>query len=60
MLPIHAVLEPLKAALVAGNSAVLAAPPGAGNSTISSDASFSSALCTGSVAATPRCMACSA
>ena len=34
MLPIHAVLEPLKAALVAGNSAVLAAPPGAGKTTV--------------------------
>lgn len=33
MLPIHAVLEPLKAALVAGNVAVLAAPPGAGKTT---------------------------
>ncbi|MDO9078048.1 MAG: ATP-dependent helicase HrpB [Brevundimonas sp.] len=34
MLPIHAVLEPLKAALVAGNVAVLAAPPGAGKTTV--------------------------
>jgi len=34
MLPIHAVLEPLKAALVAGNAAVLAAPPGAGKTTV--------------------------
>lgn len=34
MLPIHVVLEPLKAALVAGNSAVLAAPPGAGKTTV--------------------------
>ena len=34
MLPIHAVLEPLKAALVEGNTAVLAAPPGAGKTTI--------------------------
>ena len=34
MLPIHAVLEPLKAALVAGNTAVLAAPPGAGKTTV--------------------------
>ncbi|MDI1325263.1 MAG: ATP-dependent helicase HrpB [Brevundimonas sp.] len=34
MLPIHAVLEPLKAALSAGNVAVLAAPPGAGKTTV--------------------------
>ncbi|TPW06823.1 MAG: ATP-dependent helicase HrpB [bacterium] len=34
MLPIHAVLEPLKAALEAGVSAVLAAPPGAGKTTV--------------------------
>ena len=34
MLPIHAVLEPLKAALVVGNAAVLAAPPGAGKTTV--------------------------
>ena len=34
MLPIHAVLEPLKAALAAGNTAVLAAPPGAGKTTV--------------------------
>jgi ATP-dependent helicase HrpB len=34
MLPIHAVLEPLKAALVEGNAAVLAAPPGAGKTTV--------------------------
>ena len=34
MLPIHAVLEPLKAALAAGNAAVLAAPPGAGKTTV--------------------------
>jgi ATP-dependent helicase HrpB len=34
MLPIHAVLEPLKAALSAGNTAVLAAPPGAGKTTV--------------------------
>ncbi|MDP2765151.1 MAG: ATP-dependent helicase HrpB, partial [Brevundimonas sp.] len=34
MLPIHAVLAPLKAALVAGNVAVLAAPPGAGKTTV--------------------------
>ncbi len=34
MLPIHAVLEPLKAALVARNAAVLAAPPGAGKTTV--------------------------
>ncbi|HST92794.1 MAG TPA: ATP-dependent helicase HrpB [Brevundimonas sp.] len=34
MLPIHAVLEPLKAALRAGNVAVLAAPPGAGKTTV--------------------------
>ncbi|QSF53239.1 ATP-dependent helicase HrpB [Brevundimonas fontaquae] len=34
MLPIHAVLEPLKAALSAGNKAVLAAPPGAGKTTV--------------------------
>lgn len=34
MLPIYAVLEPLKAALVAGNVAVLAAPPGAGKTTV--------------------------
>jgi ATP-dependent helicase HrpB len=34
MLPIHAVLAPLKAALVQGNAAVLAAPPGAGKTTV--------------------------
>lgn len=34
MLPIHAVLEPLKAALATGNTAVLAAPPGAGKTTV--------------------------
>ena len=34
MLPIHAVIEPLKAALAAGNAAVLAAPPGAGKTSI--------------------------
>ncbi|WP_295217367.1 ATP-dependent helicase HrpB [uncultured Brevundimonas sp.] len=34
MLPIHAVLEPLKAALSAGSTAVLAAPPGAGKTTV--------------------------
>ncbi|WP_295168379.1 ATP-dependent helicase HrpB [uncultured Brevundimonas sp.] len=34
MLPIHAVLEPLKAALSTGNTAVLAAPPGAGKTTV--------------------------
>ena len=34
MLPIHAVLEPLKAALEAGPVAVLAAPPGAGKTTV--------------------------
>jgi ATP-dependent helicase HrpB len=34
MLPIHAVLEPLKAALAAGTVAVLAAPPGAGKTTV--------------------------
>jgi len=34
MLPIHAVLAPLKAALAAGNVAVLAAPPGAGKTTV--------------------------
>ena len=34
MLPIHAVLEPLKAALTAANAAVLAAPPGAGKTTV--------------------------
>ena len=34
MLPIHAFLEPLKAALSAGNVAVLAAPPGAGKTTV--------------------------
>jgi ATP-dependent helicase HrpB len=34
MLPIHAVLEPLKAALAAGNAVVLAAPPGAGKTTV--------------------------
>ena len=33
-LPIHAVLEPLKAALVASNVVVLAAPPGAGKTTV--------------------------
>ena len=33
MLPIHTVIEPLKAALAAGNAAVLAAPPGAGKTT---------------------------
>ncbi len=34
MLPIHAVLEPLKAVLAATNAAVLAAPPGAGKTTV--------------------------
>lgn len=34
MLPIHAVLEPLKAALSATNAVVLAAPPGAGKTTV--------------------------
>lgn len=34
MLPIHAVLEPLKAALASGPAAVLAAPPGAGKTTV--------------------------
>lgn len=34
MLPIHAVLEPLKAALAQANAAVLAAPPGAGKTTV--------------------------
>jgi ATP-dependent helicase HrpB len=33
-LPIHAVLEPLKAALAQSNAAVLAAPPGAGKTTV--------------------------
>jgi ATP-dependent helicase HrpB len=33
-LPIHDVLEPLTTALVAGNTAVLAAPPGAGKTTV--------------------------
>jgi ATP-dependent helicase HrpB len=34
MLPIHAVLEPLKAALSASGAVVLAAPPGAGKTTV--------------------------
>ncbi|HYC73727.1 ATP-dependent helicase HrpB [Brevundimonas sp.] len=34
MLPIHAVLEPLKAALAAAHAVVLAAPPGAGKTTV--------------------------
>lgn len=34
MLPIHAVLEPLKAVLSQGNTAMLAAPPGAGKTTV--------------------------
>jgi ATP-dependent helicase HrpB len=34
MLPIHAVLEPLKAALAGANAVVLAAPPGAGKTTV--------------------------
>lgn len=34
MLPIHAVLDPLKAALSRANTAVLAAPPGAGKTTV--------------------------
>ena len=34
MLPIHAVLDSLKAALSVGNTAVLAAPPGAGKTTV--------------------------
>lgn len=34
MLPIHAVLEPLKAALAANPAVVLAAPPGAGKTTV--------------------------
>lgn len=33
-LPIHTVLEPLKAALMASNAVVLAAPPGAGKTTV--------------------------
>lgn len=33
-LPIHAVLEPLKAALASHNAVVLAAPPGAGKTTV--------------------------
>ena len=34
MLPIHAVLEPLKAALARTSAVVLAAPPGAGKTTV--------------------------
>lgn len=34
MLPIHAVLDPLKSVLANGNTAVLAAPPGAGKTTV--------------------------
>ena len=34
MLPIHAVLEPLKAALAQTHAVVLAAPPGAGKTTV--------------------------
>ncbi len=34
MLPIHAVLEPLKAALATSRAVVLAAPPGAGKTTV--------------------------
>ena len=34
MLPIHDVLQTLKAALEVGNTAVLAAPPGAGKTTV--------------------------
>lgn len=34
MLPIHAVLDPLKSALANGNTAVVAAPPGAGKTTV--------------------------
>ena len=34
MLPIHAVLEPLKAALTQSSAVVLAAPPGAGKTTV--------------------------
>jgi len=34
MLPIHAVLEPMKSALAAARAAVLAAPPGAGKTTV--------------------------
>lgn len=34
MLPVHAVLEPLKAALAATNAVVLAAPPGTGKTTV--------------------------
>ena len=34
MLPIHSVIDPLKAVLVQGNVAVLAAPPGAGKTTV--------------------------
>ncbi|MCS6625354.1 ATP-dependent helicase HrpB [Roseibacterium beibuensis] len=34
MLPIHAVLEPLKAALAGATAVVLAAPPGAGKTTV--------------------------
>ncbi|MCC4295121.1 ATP-dependent helicase HrpB [Brevundimonas aurantiaca] len=34
MLPIHAVLDPLKSVLANGNTAILAAPPGAGKTTV--------------------------
>ncbi|KAK0332391.1 hypothetical protein LTR94_025079, partial [Friedmanniomyces endolithicus] len=34
MLPIHAVIEPLKTLLQASNTAILAAPPGAGKTTV--------------------------
>ncbi|CAN7177559.1 ATP-dependent helicase HrpB [Brevundimonas sp. LjRoot202] len=34
MLPIHAVLQPLKASLAGANAVVLAAPPGAGKTTV--------------------------
>ena len=34
MLPIHEVLDDLAAALAASNAAVLAAPPGAGKTTV--------------------------
>ena len=49
MLPIHAVLPELLAALLAGTSAVLIAPPGAGKTTAVAPALLAESWCTGSV-----------
>src|SRR4249919_900278 len=49
LLPIHAVLPELLAALRAGTSAVLIAPPGAGKTTAVAPALLDEPWCTGSV-----------